>query len=139
RPFTSNGTVVRNQATATAAGAPRKALSDAVPGTPEAEPTEVTVVSSPRLDTSTLEVHDEDGGEVRPGDGLVYRVTVHNTGNAPATGVTVRVPVPEPLEAAEALSPGRLEDGAVVFDASGVPELASLAPGTEVPLTWAAR
>ncbi len=77
------------QASLTGDGLGAPALSDdpLLPG--KADPTVFKVTSAPILATSTKAYIDLNGGQVQGGDQIQFKVTLTNTGNAPATGVTV--------------------------------------------------
>jgi len=49
----------------------------------------LTVNATPNLSTSTKSVSDNNGGTVQPGDSLTYTITLINTGDGQATGVSV--------------------------------------------------
>lgn len=77
-------------------------LPDVVTDDPEvdgpADPTVTAVVAAPELlvEKGDSLFEDADGdGLASPGDELLYRITVRNRGNTPATGVTLIDPIPE--------------------------------------------
>jgi uncharacterized repeat protein (TIGR01451 family) len=85
------GTIqVSNQGTVSAAGVPSVPTDDA--GTPTSgDPTNTPITAAPILtaDKVALLSADADGdGQVSPGDTLLYQITIINSGNGTATGVT---------------------------------------------------
>lgn len=139
KPLTRNATVIENQATVRAVELLAPVLTDADLTTPEREKTTVTVVATPRMETSTLAVHDPSGEEVRPGDLLEYTLTVRNTGNTWATNVRVNLPLPAELEDVTLSGPGTLADNRIRWATGEVPEFASMLPESEVVLRFTAR
>jgi uncharacterized repeat protein (TIGR01451 family) len=132
-----NGTVISNQASVTAQGLASPILSDD-PATPALDdPTRVTVVARVGL-TATKTVTDENGGEVTPGDSLLYTLTLQNTGNAPARNVVVTDPLDRNLRLAEVLDGGQYQNGVLTWNRQGNAALAVLNPGTPVTLRFRA-
>ena len=84
----ADGTVVSNQATIEAPGAPAE-LTDDPSTVDEDDSTDFEVVSRPDLSSSLKTFVDADGGSVRPGDRVDYVVVVINTGSEAATDVVV--------------------------------------------------
>lgn len=138
-PLTRNATVIENQATVTAAELLAPVLTDADLATPAREKTSVTVVSTPRLQTSTLAVHDPNGDEVRPGDLLEYTLTLRNSGNTHASNVQVRLPVAAELEDVTLAGAGTIDGTTLRWTRTEVPELTSIAPNNDVVLRFSAR
>ncbi|MBI1944390.1 MAG: DUF11 domain-containing protein [Deltaproteobacteria bacterium] len=93
----ANGTTIPNQAQATSPVAPTVLSDD--PTTPAPlDPTVLTVVSRPVLDTSTKSVSDLDGdGVFEPGDAVRYTIVVANTGSEDALAVAVTDALPATL------------------------------------------
>jgi uncharacterized repeat protein (TIGR01451 family) len=82
----------------------------------------LTVFAAPEWDTSTKAYADLDGdGEVNPGDLIEYTITVSNTGNRPATGVTVTDVLSAHLEFVSASSPGSFDGNSVTWDLDTIP------------------
>lgn len=129
-PGTANGTVIANQARIQSADAPGTAVTDdPSTGTPD-DPTAITVESRPDFATSTKEVfHGGGGTEFRPGDPVVYRIVVANTGTEDATNVVVRDPLDSALVDVELDAGGAVEGGDAVW------RLPSLAAGEQQVLT----
>jgi uncharacterized repeat protein (TIGR01451 family) len=91
RPL-ANGTVISAQAQVAGPALPMPLLTDD-PSTPAPrDATKVTVTSAATL-AATKTVLDENGGAVHPGDFLTYTITLTNSGDAVATGVTVTDPL----------------------------------------------
>ncbi|MBI3071047.1 MAG: DUF11 domain-containing protein [Deltaproteobacteria bacterium] len=82
-------TVVSNQAQVTSNDVVGTVLSDdpARPGA--ADPTRVTLISAPEFALSTKTFVDENGGETRPRDSLLWTVTANNSGTEVANDVVV--------------------------------------------------
>lgn len=139
-PMLPNGTRVSNQAFVSSAQTPTAVPSDD-PATPEEDdPTTLTVVSAPQLQTSTKIVIDEDGGLVRPGDTLLYTLVVRNSGNTLATDVVVEDPIDPVLTDVTPLDGGLFDGAKIRWDRTTTPTLASLRPHQdEVTLTFRAR
>ncbi|MBM4343719.1 MAG: DUF11 domain-containing protein, partial [Deltaproteobacteria bacterium] len=80
---------ISNQAQLTGEGLGAPALSDdpKLPG--PADPTVFQVTSAPALVTSQKSFSDANGGQVQGGDQITFKVSVANTGNAPATNLVV--------------------------------------------------
>ena len=95
-----NGTQISNQGRVLGLDAP--ILTDDPATAAADDPTVVQVISGADPSGSTKIVEDLNGGEVRPGDVLRYTVTVTNTGDAVARGVTVTDPIPAGLQIVEA-------------------------------------
>ena len=132
-PGTANGTIIDNQALIDSPDIPARVLTDD-PATPAADdPTRVTVESRPDFATSTKEVFlAGGGGEFQPGDEVVYRIVVRNSGTEDATGVRVVDSVDPSFVDVEA------EDGGVFDGASVQWTLPSLAAGAETTLSFRA-
>jgi uncharacterized repeat protein (TIGR01451 family) len=137
-----NGRVIDNRGELTADGMPAQYTDDPLVATPDT-PTRVTVVALPSLATFQKSVERLDATEpglLRPGDRLRYTLTLRNNGNAAATNVAVRDLLdPGLLTDAEPGTPFRVEGNELVFDASKVTGLGSLAPGAAVDLVFIAR
>ncbi len=95
-PFPPSQTSVVNQASVTSAELPTVLTDD--PSTPASgDPTVTPIAAAPVLSATKTAVlySDADGdGRPSPGDVLEYRVTIANTGNTAATGVTFVDPAP---------------------------------------------
>ncbi|MCK5799545.1 MAG: DUF11 domain-containing protein, partial [Deltaproteobacteria bacterium] len=90
---TLNGRIIRNQAILGAEGLTDEPSDD--PSTPaNNDSTDVRVVSMPDLSTSTKVAVDLNGGSLRPGDFIEYRLRVINSGSSQATGARVIDPIP---------------------------------------------
>ncbi|MFC1975408.1 Ig-like domain-containing protein, partial [Chloroflexota bacterium] len=85
-----------------------------------------------RLPAQAVDVHKDASYLVYPGGDVVYTVTVRNSGAATLYDVTVTDPVPTYILNPRAISDGGHFDGntAVVW------QLAAMAPGESVTLTW---
>lgn len=102
----------------------------------ESTPLDVTPEGGPDLG-----VVKSDGGQtVRPGEEIVYQITVHNDGTRPATGVVVRETVPQGTVYLSALSSPRwgCSDGAPAGSSCELP-IASLDPGDVQAIPFAVR
>gem|GEM_PF-979990 len=87
---------ISNQGTVTSAELPALLTDDPAVGG-SADPTVTAITASPRLaaEKRAVLLTDADGdGAVSPGDTLLYRITVTNSGNTAATGVILTDPVP---------------------------------------------
>lgn len=100
-----NGTRIENQGVVTFDD--QRVLTDDPNTAPENDPTTVQVIAGADLSGSTKTVEDLNGGDVRPGDQLRYTVTVTNTGDAVARGVSVTDLLPDTLELVDA--PGSID------------------------------
>jgi uncharacterized repeat protein (TIGR01451 family) len=89
-PLPAGVTQISNQGTVSAAGVPGMPTDD--PGTPTGgDPTSTSVTAAPFLTADKVAVlfTDADGdGQPSPGDTLLYQITIANSGNAAATGLT---------------------------------------------------
>ena len=74
-------------------------------------------VAAPALVLSTTDA----GKPVGPNSTIQYSLTVKNIGNAPATGVTVSVPVPDHTQFTSADSGGSVIDGRVTWSGITIP------------------
>ncbi|HEV8324965.1 MAG TPA: OmpA family protein [Myxococcota bacterium] len=81
-PLALDGTVILNSAALTVASFAAQNRTLTAPP--------VTVFARPDVSTTTKTVTDLNGGVVAPGDTLRWTITVTNTGNRTATGVSVR-------------------------------------------------
>ncbi|MCA9543101.1 MAG: DUF11 domain-containing protein, partial [Myxococcales bacterium] len=81
-----NGQVIQNVARLRASADPNQQ--------PEVSSAAVRVFASPSLTQTTKIVLDRGDGVAVPGDRLVYRIRVPNTGNRPATGVVLTDALP---------------------------------------------
>ena len=84
------GIAVANQAQITAQGFAAPVLTDANLATPVREPTLIAVVAKVDLSTSAWSWTDTNGGTVEPGDGLIFRLHLRNTGDALAVATQVK-------------------------------------------------
>ncbi len=85
-----------NQGTVNSAELPAVLTDDPALGG-DADPTVTPITAAPVLvaeKTATLAIDADAGGTASPGDTLAYTVTVRNTGNISATGVTLIDQVP---------------------------------------------
>src|SRR5438034_5081135 len=80
----ANGTIITNGA---------YSISSTETGAVAGAPTSNTVTSSAAL-TATKTFTDVNGGSLRPGDIVLYTITVANGGNADATGAGLSDPIP---------------------------------------------
>jgi uncharacterized repeat protein (TIGR01451 family) len=137
-----NNALISNQAFAQVQGQPDKTPSDD-PSTPTADdPTVLTVEAISDLTQFDKAVKDQNGGDVEPGDTLEYTLTVRNTGSAYAFNIVVTdVVQTQNLENVQPGQGGQYSPGSstITWNASTTPELAKLAPGGQVVLTFTAR
>lgn len=89
KPLTDK-TVVANQGEITAQGVVAPFKTDADISTPTPEKTLFEVTATPNFSTSTKTVEDSNGGDIEPGDELVYSITLKNTGDAEAENLVVK-------------------------------------------------
>lgn len=113
---------LRNQATVTSSeGA---LLTDADPSSPGAQVTIVPIADAPSLlfDEGTLELLDDNGGALAPGDAVTVRARLHNRSVDPAFVTEVRFAVPSGLVFAAADNPGFVvdDDGSVASDDTSI-------------------
>ena len=101
-----------NQAQLTGAGGLAQ-LSDGDPTLPGDQPT-VTPVGAGGVDlsTSAKSVVDENGGDVLPGDELLYTITLVNTGNADTTQAVIEDQIPLGVDYVQGSAAG---DGTVTY------------------------
>lgn len=125
---TANGTIIANQANIEAAGSPTVLTDD--PSTAAVDDaTRVEVQSRPDFATSTKEILGApDDGAFRPGDEVVYRIVVTNSGTETATNILVRDPIDASFSGVVADSGGIVGGGEVRWT------IASLAPGASASL-----
>ena len=113
--LTANGTVISNQASVTSSEITVPQLSDDPSTAAAHDPTLVTVNSKPDLSTSTKTVAVQNQiapGVLRPGDSLLYTISVINTGNTFADNVVVTDPLDhrsQPIRCIESGRPGLRE------------------------------
>jgi uncharacterized repeat protein (TIGR01451 family) len=88
RPL-DNTTPIVNQARVSGANIIGAVPSDDPTTAAVDDATTVRVVSEPDLTTSIKTVSDENGGEINPGDSLLYTITLRNSGDGIARNVTV--------------------------------------------------
>lgn len=124
-----NGTIVSNRGLILARGFADPFVTDD-PATPANDATAFTVVSEPR---PTLRKAIASPQPVRAGDVVEYRLSVGNDGDATATGLLIRDPIPAPLTDVEVAAPARVVDGTVEWLAPDV------APGETATLSVRAR
>ena len=119
-------------------------LPDVVTDDPEvdgaADPTVTPVVAAPELLVEKGDSLFEDvGGDglASPGDVLLYRMTVRNVGNTPATGVVLTDAIPDHT----VLEPGTLQSsaGTVMGDDPAAVDVGQLDVGDEVVVTFRVR
>lgn len=114
RPGTPNGAVISNQATLRVDVTAPVLSDDPLTPAPN-DPTRFTVVSIADLAGSPKAVQDVNGGQVLPGDDLVYTIKVTNAGTDVAHGVQLVDPIP----GSATLVPGTVTlNGATQPDAS---------------------
>jgi uncharacterized repeat protein (TIGR01451 family) len=128
-PLTPDGTRISNSALIHA-DAPAQDFT-----TP---PAVVVVKASPTF-AVTKTVSDLNGPPFRPGDIVRYSIVVSNSGDGVGTNVVVRDTLDPSFSSATTNNGGRVVGGDVVFDASTVAALASIAPGASVTLTFDAQ
>ncbi len=139
-PLPAGVSQVSNQGSVTSAELPAVLTDDpAVGGTADATVT-VVVVAAPRIAAEKVDalVVDADAdGLPSPGDTLEYTVTIRNTGNTPATGVTFDDPVPQRTT----LVAGSISttQGTVTGESPVAVEIGELAPGTPVEVRFRVR
>ncbi len=130
-----DGTVVDNQANVSANGL-ASVLSDdpAQPGS--ADPTRLVVRTAPTLSLlkTVVNLDAADPTQARPGERLLYTLTLANVGSAPATGIVVRDPTGAALTQVQPQGAGRIAGGEVLWDATEVASLSALGPGQQVIL-----
>lgn len=102
------------------------------------DPTGITPLF-PDLNTTVKSVVDANGGDVEPGDALVYTIRLRNDGTLAATDVVVTDPIDTANLVDVAPVDGTLDAGTVTWNAAGVPALASVAGLAEVSLVLNAR
>ena len=125
-----NGTLVPNQARATAAELASPLLSDD-PSTPAAnDPTVVTVVSGADFSASLKAVARVPAGPVHPGDRVHYDLTITNTGNADAHSVVVTDPLDARLSVVSPIPAGGVLSNGVITWTLSQPIAAGSAPVT---------
>ena len=100
RVGTPNGTVVRNQASVEARDLAAVVTDDPVSPEPD-DDTELLVRAFPRL-VATKAVADPNGRPARPGDELVYTISITNDGHEPARDVVLRDDLPAEVELVDA-------------------------------------
>lgn len=134
----ANGTVISNQASVRAGNVTTPVLSDD-PNTPAAnDPTRITVQSSATPVISKT-VQDQNGGDVVPGDTLVYTITIEGRGNAPLLNVVLTDPVPTQLTNIQPSAGGQLSGNTITWNSQTTPGLARINPGQSVQVTFTAR
>lgn len=134
----ANGTVISNQASVRAGNVTTPVLSDD-PGTAAAnDPTRITVRSTANP-IITKRVQDQNGGDVVPGDTLVYTITIQGRGNASLLNVVLTDPVPGQLTNIQPSAGGRLAGNTITWNATTTPALARINPGQSVQVTFTAR
>ncbi len=134
----ANGTVIANQARISASNAPDELSDDPLVGSADS-PTEIRVVSGPRLRVAKTVTPSSANRYRRPGDELTYTIRVSNVGNAAATNVEIRDSVdPSLLVNLAPVTPGVIAAGEVLFGPSANPELVSLAAGETFEAVFAA-
>lgn len=134
----ANGTTISNQASVRAANVTTPVLSDDPGTTQPNDPTVITVKSSANP-IITKRVQDQNGGDVVPGDTLVYTITIEGRGNAPLVNVVVTDAVPTELTNISPGLGGQLAGNIITWNASTTPALAQIAPGQQVQLTFTAQ
>ena len=132
-----DGTVISNQASATASNFPGPALSDdpALPG--NTDPTLITVRSAPVFTDTEKQVADITGDPLitRPGDQLRYTLIVRNTGNSDADDVVVSDALPAHAALVDAGN-ATFNGPSLNWDGTTVGDFGRMAAGTEVTLTF---
>ncbi|MEZ4271054.1 MAG: hypothetical protein R3C68_06365, partial [Myxococcota bacterium] len=133
----ADGTIITNQAEVRSPNIPEAILSDDPALGGLQDPTVLRVGSAPNLSEFTKSVADitADPLSTAPGDQLQYELIVSNTGDAPATQVVVRDPLPTEA-VVQVPANARLEAGALVWDATSEPALAQVVPGSPVVLRF---
>jgi uncharacterized repeat protein (TIGR01451 family) len=141
-PVPAGVTAVSNQGTVASDGQP-SLLTDDPAAAGAADPTVTPITASPRLAaelSDLLAVDADQSGAPSPGDTLEYRAVVRSSGNTPATGVALSVPIPEhtaPVAGSAATTAGTLTG----FDASGGLRVAlgEIAAGASATVTFRVR
>lgn len=129
-----NGTVIANQAEISAElGVTIPQLTDDPATAALDDPTSLTVTSA-ALVTATKTVADENGGVAAPGDVFLYTITLTNSGDAVADGISVTDTIPTTLNFVQVLDGGTWNAASRTFQWS-VP---LLAPGTPVTVRFRA-
>lgn len=122
-----DGFSVVNRATLTPSEIPASAVTVTAPG--------VVVTNRPVLTTSTKTLVDLNGAPARPGDTIRYTITVTNSGNRPATAVTVQDTLDTRLSVVSVGQGGTNTAGVLRWNGATTPALATLAVGASVTLT----
>lgn len=104
------------------------------------DPTCLSVSSVADLSGATLTVVDQNGGDVEPGDSLLYTLVLTNTGTGAATNVVVSDLMPESLTQIQPSDGGQFnaQTRTVTWNSSTTNGLASLEVGTPQTLTISA-
>ena len=133
-----NGTDIPNQATVTDASG-ETVLSDD-PTTELPLDATVVVVRFAELDGTTLEVEDVNGGDVEPGDVLIYRLRIGAGTGPELTNVGGELNLDPRLEDVVSLSGGVVDTVGqrITWSSDNTPGLASIPTGTEVVLEFQA-
>ena len=130
------GVAVSNQAQVTAKGFAAPVLTDANLATPVREPTVIKVVAKVDLGTSAWSTTDVNGGTVEPGDEIIFRLVLRNTGDALAVGTQVKALFSKTtLSDIQTFDDGVLAGEEVLW---GVP-LIGLTPAGDVELRFKAK
>lgn len=128
---TVNGTVISNQASVASRDIPQAVLTDDPRnGVGDDDPTRVTVEARPDFVNSTKFVRNETNPDegFRPGDTVLYPITVRNSGTQQGTNVQVTDTLPDVFDDIEPLDGGVLAGQTVTWT------LPTLAPDAEVTL-----
>ncbi|MCB9642977.1 MAG: DUF11 domain-containing protein [Myxococcales bacterium] len=132
-----NGTVINNQARVTGGNFTDLLSDDPTTPTPN-DPTRVTVQSQ-AVATFTKEVRDTNGGDVVPGDILIYTLTLRVAGSSPYRNVVITDAVPAQLTQIQPGNGGTLAGNTITWNPTNTPALANLNPNDEIRLTFTAR
>lgn len=138
RPDTPSGSVISNQALIQSAEGVEARTDD--PTTDAIGDPTLIEVKFPDLARTTKTVVDTNGGDVEPGDELVWSIVIRNDGTLPATNVVVSDPVDTAhLVDLVADQGGRLTNGVLVWDKTTTPALSEIAPGATLSVSFRSR
>ncbi len=98
------------------------------------------ISSLPLLVTQVLQP-DNQAGVIKPGDNLTFNVSYQNNSSLAATGVNIEVDLNSKvidLSSVKAQG-GQINNSAIVWNASGIPQLASLLPNASGQLSFSLK
>ncbi len=139
KPGTANGTVVSDQAALNLNESSQPLPSDDPSTQAASDPTRFTVKAIADLHTSTKTVvnNSRSDGTWRPGDAVTYTIAVKNSGDANADHVVVADAI-DPVLTHVAAPTGNVTSGSVVWSATSLASLATVAPGASINLVFTA-